>query len=368
MRVRADWLAYTIVTVTLTACSSSKSAAPDDGGTADASAETAGKSPAAGNGASAGHAGKSGSGGATAGKGGAGQGASHNDDDAGPGVTNSQGSKGAAGKSGSDKGGSTGNAGQSGAGGQADTDDTAMSLPVTGDQLSLCTQADGDCNKGLSCGAPANIFSPGRGYCSKICTMDSDCSDVEPDAVKYTCTTGTGTKTCEVVCNGTDDTTSCPPALKCVRTGAAAPARGPARGAAGAGGAATAGAGGSGANAGEFRCRYPFATSPVWGECGDNVHVCDKGLSCHGSTFDRPGYCAPSCDMDADCKDKPGSGSVSPTCATIQPARGMTKAVKACVLDCSSAKDGCPTGTMCVDGPSTGAGMNAKPEYARCNY
>src|SRR6185312_9567861 len=124
-------------------------------------------------------------------------------------------------------------------------------------QLSVCSRAEGDCNKGLACQAPATLGSPGRGFCSKICESDEDCGGVSPEGSKYTCSTSNGTNTCELVCSGSEDT-SCPSGLTCVQTGRrrAAPAR---RAAGGAGGEGTAGAGGSAAEQpqGEFRCRYP---------------------------------------------------------------------------------------------------------------
>jgi hypothetical protein len=347
MRVRADWLSFAVFGLSVIACASDKNEKPQDDSMSNAS-DTAGKG--------SGSSGKSGSGGeaagktatSTGGKGGnaatAGRNSSQNDEDAGPGTG------GKAGRSG----------GAAGSGGTT----SAAEPPADGNQLGLCTMAEGDCNKGLACHAPANAFSPGRGFCSKICESDMDCGGVEPSSAKYTCSTGAGTKTCELVCAGADDK-SCPSGLSCVQTAAAMSGggRGNGRGpAAGTGGAA----GNDAGTPAQFRCRYPFQTSPTWGACGDGEHVCDKDLTCSSAGFGG-GHCQASCEMDADCKDKPSSGSITPSCATITPARGMTAAVKRCVLDCSMAKDGCPTGAMCVDGPRMGMGMNAKPEYQRCS-
>jgi hypothetical protein len=64
----------------------------------------------------------------------------------------------------------------------------------------------------------------------------------------------------------------------------------------------------------------------------------------------------------------------------------MTMETKLCVLSCLDAKDGCPDGTTCVDGPRTqtgngrggmgmgrgmgmgnaGSGSTSEPSYARC--
>jgi hypothetical protein len=266
-----------------------------------------------------------------------------------------------AGPAGEANGGKT--AGEAGASGDSSSS-TGASYPDDGNQLAVCARTEGDCNKGLACYAPANVLSPGRGYCSKLCDMDTDCAGVSPDAAKYTCTTGPGTHTCEIACSGAEDTTGCPSGLKCLQTAAAMGGGGPRRGGV-PGAAGMGGAGGSPASMGQFRCRYPFDTSALWGPCEDASHVCDNGLTCSLSAR-RTGHCTRSCESDDDCKDKPSSGTSTPSCATLIPARGMTPATKQCVLDCSAAKDGCPTGTQCVDGPRTGMGMDAKPEYSRC--
>jgi hypothetical protein len=353
MRVRADWLSYGLFALSVIACASDKNEKPQDESMSNAKDE--GGKGSAGKSSSSDEAGKTST--STGGKGGSPAkttpNGSKNDEDAGPGSGGSGGSKGAA-----------------GSGGSPSSNNTTKPSE-DGNQLALCSMAQGDCNKGLACHAPANALSPGRGFCSKICENDMDCSGVEPSSAKYTCATGAGTKTCELVCSGADDK-SCPSGLSCVQTAAAVSGnngnggrnngRGPTAGTGGAGGA-----GGSDAGTpAQFRCRIPFDTSPTWGACADGSHVCAKEQTCSSSGFGRAGHCEQSCEMDSDCKDKPSSGSITPSCATITPARGMTAAVKRCVLDCSMAKDGCPTGAMCVDGPRMGMGMNAKPEYQRC--
>jgi hypothetical protein len=260
-------------------------------------------------------------------------------------------------KSSSSSSAGTGGSSGSKAGSAGSTQSGSTNLPSDGNQLSLCTMAQGDCNKGLACYAPANAFSTGRGFCSKLCTMDSDCDGLTPTSSKYTCQAGNGTRVCELVCSGTDDT-SCPSNMQCVQTAAAS----------GGGPGPTAGSGGSGGSGGRaasFRCKYPLETSQAFGPCDDAIHACAEGLVCNVSGGMRSGFCSKDCEMDSDCSDKPSSGSITPTCAMITAARGNTKAVKRCVLSCLDAKDGCPQGQMCIDGPM---GMNMMPSYARCGY
>jgi len=219
--------------------------------------------------------------------------------------------------------------------------------PTNGDQLSVCSQAEGDCNMGLACQAPATLGSPGRGFCSKICESDEDCGGVSPEGSKYTCSTGNGTNTCEVVCHGAEDS-SCPAGLTCVQTGRRRTAPPAWRTAAGAGGEGMAGAGGTAAAQAEFRCRYPFEVSKIWGQCGDAAHECDQDLTCQGFWFGGVGHCTRGCEKDEDCA-KPESGNTKPTCRTLVPAFGDTPAVKQCALSCADAKDDCPNGLACIE-------------------
>jgi hypothetical protein len=290
------------------------------------------------------------------------------------------------------KGGSTSaaNGGNGGNGGNA------SDLPSDGNQLSLCSKAQGDCNKGLACSLSANALAESRNYCSKICETDDDCAGVTPSSAKYTCSTGGGTKMCQIACTGSDDK-SCPESMLCMQTGVTVERA--ATG--GSGGAAEPRAGAGGANGGNgngnangngrsvvavYHCNYPLITSPIWGPCQDGQHQCDKDAVCYGGAADRAGVCTKNCTMDGDCSEKPSSGSITPSCATIRPARGNMMESKLCVLSCLDMKDGCPDGTTCVDGPRTsmgpgnmtmgrgrGRGMadagsdsGSEPSYARC--
>jgi hypothetical protein len=341
MRTRTGWLVGASFIVGVLGCGSSTPAQPSAGaGGTDA---TAGSSADAGS-SSAKDAGTT----DAAGKG--------NSANGGRGGTTSK-----AGSSGGSQ--QTGGAGASGKGGAAGNSGAAGStstLPNDGNQLALCTMAQGDCNKGYACYSPGTAFSSGRGFCSKICTMPSDCDGLAPSGAKYMCPTGNGTHVCEISCTGTDDTMSCPSNMTCQQT------------AGGGGGAA-------GQNMPVYHCKYPLEESAAWGPCQDGTHKCGPNLTCNGAGFNRPGHCAQSCMMDGDCSDKPSSGSIAPTCATIAPARGMTPAVKQCVLSCLDAKDGCPDGLMCVNGPTIGGGRggaagmsgaggagSGMPAYARC--
>ena len=236
---------------------------------------------------------------------------------------------------------------------------------MTGDQLAVCSRTEGDCNQGLACHAPAGPFSAGRGYCSKICREDADCAGLAPEGTHYTCSTGPGTSTCEVACSGADDK-SCPSGLVCVQTGSRR--RPPAAADAGMP-ESTGDAGTARASAFEpvFGCRHGFETSKIWGLCGDATHVCDEGLRCATTFWFGAGHCTRDCETDADC-EKAESGSAKPTCATLVPAFGETPAVKQCTLSCAEAKDGCPTGLACFEGPQTRSmeGAEPMPAFAWC--
>jgi hypothetical protein len=233
--------------------------------------------------------------------------------------------------------------------------------PTTGDQLSLCSRAEGDCNKGLACQSPAmGPFSPGRAYCSKICESDDDCSGLAPEGTKYTCSTGNGTHTCEIACEGADDK-SCPSGLACTQTGR--------RRAAPSGDASNEDNAARGAAVTEpvFHCRYPFEVSKTWGACGDASHVCDEGLYCAAFWF-GVGHCTHTCESDADC-EKPSSGDTQPSCVTLVPAFGENPAVKQCALSCSAAAEDCPSGLACIQTRPTRPGsddMESAPAQAWC--
>lgn len=215
---------------------------------------------------------------------------------------------------------------------------TAAELQADGNQLALCAMAQGECNKGFTCRAPASPRSPGRGFCSPLCESDEDCDGLGSGA-QGVCSANGGVRTCDLVCNGEDDSESCPDQMRCVQTAAARGGRG-------------VGDAGASMTAAEFRCRYPFEASESWQPCDDGQHACAEGLACHS------GYCVQACESDADCQDKPSSGSIAPTCATVSAARGGAAGGQLCVLDCSAADDGCPAGMSCVARTIRGRGNN----------
>lgn len=245
----------------------------------------------------------------------------------------------------------------------------APAAPATnGDQLAVCSMIEGDCNQGLACNAPAGPFSPGRGFCSKICQQDEDCAGLAPEGTKYTCSSGAGTNSCEIACSGAEDS-SCPSAMACVQTGVR---RRPAA-ASDAGvrdGAVESDAGSPWEAAFEplFHCRHRFEVSKIWGACGDAAHVCGEGLRCASAFwFGGAGHCTRGCESDADCA-KPESGNAQPSCLTLVPAFGETPAVKQCVLSCSADTDGCPSGLSCFQGRQTRSEMGSEPmpAFAYC--
>ena len=238
--------------------------------------------------------------------------------------------------------------------------------PTHGNQLSVCSMIEGDCNQGLACQAPAGPFSAGRGFCSKICQEDADCSGLAPEGTKYTCSTGSGTHTCEIACTSAEDA-SCPSGLACVQTGAR---RRPAPAADAGTPEAEGDAGTTRTSAFEpvFHCRHPFAVSKIWESCNDATNVCGEGLLCASAFwFGGAGHCTKSCEADSDCA-KPEAGGATPTCLTLVPAIGENPPVKQCVLDCAAAADSCPSNLSCFWGPETRGEMGAEstPAFAWC--
>ena len=208
-------------------------------------------------------------------------------------------------------------------------------LPTDGNQLSLCSMAQGDCNKGFACSGSASAQAESRNYCSKICETDDDCAGLTPSSASYTCSSGRGITLCQIACSGSEDA-SCPENMQCVVSGVERAANG--------------GSGGS-AFVPVYHCKYPLITSPLWGPCQDGEHQCAEDARCHRSEPGGPGVCTKACTQDSDCSEEPSSGSITPSCATIASGRGNMMETKLCVLSCLDNKDGCPDGTTCVDGP-----------------
>jgi hypothetical protein len=219
-----------------------------------------------------------------------------------------------------DAGTSTGGAG--GAGGAGGTGGT-QGPPMDGNQLAGCSSQT-DCNMGTGCYNPAP--NSGLGFCSKTCTMDSDCPTGGP---AYTCPTATGvstTRVCVISCTGTSDT-SCPSGMSCVQTSAGI---------------------GPGGGTPTYRCLYdlPSGTGAEWDPCTATTE-CQSGLTCVGAiNFGmtmRHGTCVNSCSMTSDCSTAPSSGSVTPSCVTN--IGGNPSMI--CGLPCTGNTMGCPTGMMC---------------------
>src|SRR5207248_3014143 len=150
-----------------------------------------------------------------------------------------------------------GTSGQSGSGGTGSSGTSggtggASSLPMDGNQLTVCNNAV-DCNRGFNC------YGGGQysGYCTKSCMMASDCTTLG-GGYTYTCTQNL----CVLSCTGMDDT-NCPSGMTCQQvTGFG----GPGFGSGGNGGFGTGGRGGGSGGSGSggtggmmptYRCRYP---------------------------------------------------------------------------------------------------------------
>jgi hypothetical protein len=214
-------------------------------------------------------------------------------------------------------------------------------LPMDGNQLSVCTMAQGDCNRGFACYSPVGA---GQGFCSKVCNMDSDCAGLAPTGTKYSCPPAGGpggTRVCEIACMNTMDTTTCPKDMACMVSGMT-------------------GGGGPGGGGGmsTYACKYtatagmPPGTAKEWESCMRTSEcladlTCVGGTPAFGMTAARPGHCSKSCMMTADCTNKPSGGTINPTC--VQSGLGMTGGpAMVCALNCAMAMMACPTGMSCV--------------------
>jgi hypothetical protein len=113
-----------------------------------------------------------------------------------------------------------------------------------------------------------------------------------------------------------------------------------------------------------FTCQWPVGagdpppmTEKAFGMCRTDM-ACKDGMSCQQSSgpalpgTGAPGYCTQSCKMTTDCTEKPGSGTISPTCQPSLLGDGV------CSLDCFGSMSGCPSGMSC----KVGLG------YARCEF
>jgi hypothetical protein len=229
-------------------------------------------------------------------------------------------------------GGSGGISGSGGTGGSPEEDagtstdgSGGSGVSMDGTQGAACS-ADTDCNMGLGCYNPAP--TAGAGFCSKTCTMSSDC----PTSAKYTCPTASGgaSRVCAIDCTGTSDT-SCPSPMTCVQTAA--------------------GIGLTGTPT--YRCLNPLSHGRAgeWQPCKTTAD-CQADMYCvghqaaSGTMTERPGGCAKPCTMTSDCKDTPSSGSATVTCSPSLLTGGGPSMI--CGLSCMGNSSGCPTGMTCT--------------------
>jgi hypothetical protein len=187
---------------------------------------------------------------------------------------------------------------------------TTMPLPMTGEQLAVCTQQS-DCDPGLGC---YDAEGPGRAFCTRECTVEKDCADLK-DA-DYTCSPD---GLCEVDCGGgPPGVDRCPEGLVCMQV--------------------------SGPGPGGIRNRCKYSTSA--GTSGAAFSPCSvpedcaDGLQCLGAFLTVPGYCTYACTKTADCTTQPSSGAISASCLA-----------NTCVLSCEADMTGCPDGMTCVETP-----------------
>lgn len=223
--------------------------------------------------------------------------------------------------------------------GTAGTTAPAVGKPATdGTQFAACDpDDDASCGNDLAC-YTADGATP-VGYCTKTCTMDTDCTALGASFSCSSATQAVPTQYCRSTCAGADDD-SCPAMMSCLQV------------------------------TGGFRCLYDTkdlgsGTAAAWHKCeisGD----CTGELVCYpegaatqgGATY--AGACTGTCTMDEDCTNVPTTGNVTPTCG------GGSN----CVLNCGAANPGgapapdagtlvCPDGMECA---SLGAGR------MRCMY
>jgi hypothetical protein len=185
-----------------------------------------------------------------------------------------------------------------------------MPLPMTGEQLAVCTQPS-DCDPGLGC---YDAAGPGQAFCTSECKADKDCADLK--GADYSCSPD---GLCEVDCGGgPPGADKCPNGLVCLQV--------------------------SGPGPGGIRNRCKYSTS-----AGTNGNAfspcslpedCDDGLQCLGAFLTVPGYCTHACTETADCTMQPGSGAISASCLA-----------NTCVLSCEADRTGCPDSMTCVETP-----------------
>jgi hypothetical protein len=190
-----------------------------------------------------------------------------------------------------------------------DPEPPTMPLPMTGDQLSLCS-APSHCDMGFGC----YDEGPGRAFCTAVCEVDKDCKDIA--GATYTCSDN---GLCEVDCGGgPPGVEKCPDGLVCMLVS------------------------GPGPGGVRNRCKYSVSAGTS-GEAFSPCSLpadCDEGLQCVGSFLTIPGYCTHACTETSECSAQPSSGAIEASCM-----------VNACVLSCVDDPDGCPAGMACVETP-----------------
>lgn len=222
--------------------------------------------------------------------------------------------------------------GTGGAGADGGMAGTGAAVPMDGTQNALC-EGGIDCNKGLDCYLPTGV---GAGYCTIPCMGDMQCKGIA--GADYTCSPE---GLCRVVCDGADDTMSCPEGMACVP-------------------------GNFGPGPGTGRCNWPeggmmAGTTHAYGECMTSA-ACEDGLQCAlpaTSPFPGtggPGYCTKTCMNNTDCPEAPATSDIPATCEPGQ----FGSMMGICALDCFGSPMGCPDGMTCQ---SSAGGL-----FRRCAY
>lgn len=208
-----------------------------------------------------------------------------------------------------------------------------VTLPTDGNKLSACYSDEGCTGDNLSCVHALGLL--GAGYCYDKCETSEQCPALE--GVPSICSIESQ---CVFDCTGEGlGDGACPTNMVCrnIVPGLLVPI---------------------------FRCEYPYGSggkiTPAYGQCNtahgsndcEGENACYVPISGIVTPPAGPGYCAPGCDLAADCQ-VPAGATATPVCS----------ALGRCQMNCTEEGATCPTGMECVD-------VDQAPLFSakRCRY